>query len=82
MNKQKAIDQLKIDILNIQACKLLNSIHDQMGEYESIINKIGVLNGKTVKKTVDKTSWDGLLDDSEHVAIANRMNAARSKLEN
>ena len=69
--------QLKLDVLRIHADKLLNQINKQIGEYELVIAQINEL---TEPKS--KESWDDLLDDSEHMAIRDRMNRARTNLTN
>lgn len=71
--------QLKLDVLRIHADKLLNQINKQIEEYELVIAQINEL---TEPKPKLKNSWDNLLDDSEHMAIRDRMNKARTNLTN
>ena len=74
MDKKK---QLKLDVLRIHADKLLSQINKQIEEYELVIAQINELT-----EPKPKNSWDDLLDDSEHMAIRDRMNKARTNLTN
>lgn len=69
--------QLKLDVLRIHADKLLSQINKQIEEYELVIAQINELT-----EPKPKNSWDDLLDDSEHMAIRDRMNKARTNLTN
>ena len=74
------IKNFKLDILKTKAAQILANINKLMLEYEKIMDEISAIEGVPLKPEEPKTSWDGLLDDSDHQAIRSRMNSARRKL--